>query len=650
MIRQHFIVGTAGHIDHGKSSLVRALTGIDPDRLPEEKARGMTIDLGFSHLALQDPEDAEREFRLGIVDVPGHADFVKNMVAGVGSIDLALLVVAADDGWMPQTEEHVQILTYLGVRRAVVALTKTDVADAVLAAEMVREALKGTPFADAPLVPTAAPQGRGIPELKRMLATVLRETPPPRDFGRPRLAVDRVFSPAGIGTVVTGTLTGGVLQKNQPVVLQPPGIHSHLRNLQSHGADVKTALPGTRTALQLADVAVDARSKKRGARRGDVVTLPCLGAPVMALHVQLEKTPRNLFAAKAAERPLRHGQDLTWHHGSGAHEVRVRLLAARTLVPGGRCLAELKFTEPVHAFAGDRFILRDLAKQATVAGGIVLDADPAPGSLRKPGQVAMLELRASEPDNVAAFVLSGVSRQGAVLREGLLAKSHFSEDEIRSTIGDLAAANRIIAGGSWLLDTAWWEQKLAVASEMLRNHHLANPQAMGMDVAELSNLVAPHLPDRRLFDVLVSGLAAVGFVRAGKVIRSASHHPGLPPQLQEAGAAIRSALAASPLEPPNVGELAPTPAHRQALTFLLETGEAVRLDEKTIISAEALAGLKAAILSHLQRAGTATASDLRQATATTRRILIPLLEKLDREGFTRRQGDLRSIGRNAVPG
>src|SRR4051794_24747029 len=245
----HFIVATAGHVDHGKSALIRALTGTDPDRLPEEKLRGITIDLGFAHLDLPSPEATESSFRLGIVDVPGHEDFVKNMVAGVGSIDLALLVVAADDGWMPQTEEHLQILIYLGVRRIVVALTKIDLVEAADAAEgKVRAQLADTPFGDAAIVRTSITTGSGVEELKAQLACEFSVLVPQRDLGKPRLAVDRAFILRGIGTIVTGTLVGGTLRRGQAVVVQPAEIPARIRTIQNHNREVEEIGPGTRTA------------------------------------------------------------------------------------------------------------------------------------------------------------------------------------------------------------------------------------------------------------------------------------------------------------------------------------------------------------------------------------------------------------------
>jgi len=300
----HFIVATAGHVDHGKSALIKALTGTDPDRLPEEKARGITIDLGFAHLELPSPTSSS-SIHVGIVDVPGHEDFVKNMVAGVGSVDLALLVVAADDGWMPQTEEHLQILTYAGVRRAVVSLTKADLAEdeAATVAEVLQR-LKGSAFAEAPIVPTSVLTGRGLDALKATLAKELSEASLSRDIGKPRLAVDRVFTLPGTGTVVTGTLAGGTLQSGQPVVIQPGGHHARIRRIQSHGHDVDASGPSTRTALNLADV-----NAAEGIGRGDVITLADLGGSSDCLDVLLEISPR-------ASRSLKDGVRVRVHYGS----------------------------------------------------------------------------------------------------------------------------------------------------------------------------------------------------------------------------------------------------------------------------------------------------------------------------------------------
>jgi len=641
---RHFIIGTAGHIDHGKSSLVLALTGTDPDRLPEEKARGMTIDLGFAHLDIADPADAAVHYSLGIIDVPGHADFVKNMVAGVGSIDVALFVVAADDGWMPQSEEHLQILTYLGVTRAVIALTKSDlVDDPDFSAEVLRESLAGTPFAAAPIVPVAAPKGRGLTELKAALADVFRDTPLPADIGKPRLPVDRTFSPQGIGTVVTGTLNGGTFQRGQEAVVQPSGLKTHLRNLQSHSSNVETAQPGMRTAVNLADVAIADREDRAGVQRGDIITLESLGAAADTLDVVLEKSAREVPGSPMATKPLRNGQKVMWHHGGSAHEARVYFLGTRRMEAGARVTGQLRFSAPVFAFSGDRFVLRDFARQATIAGGTVLDADASRALFRKPRNRAALEACAAAPDDPAALLAAKLQRDCALPRAAALRKSRFSEAEVDAAITKLTAAKTIIADGNWLMDAGWWALRIADCGDRIKAHHAANPQLTGMDFSELSAHASALLPDKRLLDPFMAGLTAAGFVRSGRNIRWAAHRASLPPALQAAGAKLRAALAANLIEPPNPGEIAPGPVDKQALKFLLDTGEAIQLDEKAVLLVEGYEKLKNQITAHLEKTAQATASDLRQVTGTTRRILIPLLERLDREGVTRRMGDFRSL-------
>ena len=255
MTTKHFIIATAGHVDHGKSALVKALTGTDPDRLPEEKARQITIDLGFAELNLTAANGDK--IHAGIVDVPGHEDFVRNMIAGVGSIDLALLVVAADDGWMPQTEEHLQILIYLGVQRAVIALTKTDLGSVDSVTEEIRSQLRETVFARSPIVSTSVRTGEGIENLKMALASELANMQPQRDFGKPRLFIDRAFTLRGIGSVVTGTLTGGCFDRGQSIIVRPQNLQARIRSIQSHGVEIDFAQPGMRTALNLPDVAID---------------------------------------------------------------------------------------------------------------------------------------------------------------------------------------------------------------------------------------------------------------------------------------------------------------------------------------------------------------------------------------------------------
>ena len=407
---KRFILATAGHVDHGKSALVRALTGTDPDRLPEEKRRGITIELGFAQLQLGD-------ISLGIVDVPGHEDFVKNMVAGVGSIDLALLVVAADDGWMPQTEEHLQILFYLGVRRIVVALTKIDLTGAVDATEKgIRVQLRDTPFADAAIIGTSITSGSGLDELKAQLTREFSALAPQRDIGKPRLAVDRAFTLRGIGTVVTGTLSGGSLKRGQSVVVQPANISARIRALQNHGLDVEEIGPGARTAVNLPDVPVAQKKTGAGIWRGDIVTIPELGEPNAIVDILLVRSPR----LPAKTRSIKHGALVRVHHDSANFAARLFFQDSDELFAGESAIAQLRFDSAVFMFANDRFVVRDPSEQNTLAGGIVLDPDATARNFRTPAQREFLRQRAQAPSDARVFVATQIARDRVVKREYLV--------------------------------------------------------------------------------------------------------------------------------------------------------------------------------------------------------------------------------------
>ena len=653
MSTAHYILATAGHVDHGKSALVKALTGTDPDRLPEEKARGITIDLGFAHLELPPSPDASAPhaaritYSLGIVDVPGHEDFVKNMVAGVGSIDLALFIVAADDGWMTQTEEHLQILTYLGVTRAVVALTKSDLAESETqlagTAEQVRSKLHGSPFAEAAIVPTSAINGTGLDELKLALSRVLSETPASRDIGKPRLAVDRVFILRGIGTVVTGTLNGGSFKRGQSVIIQPSGKTTRIRSLQSHNLEVELGGPGTRTALNLPDIARHSEQDSEGIQRGDVVTLEEFAAASDTLDVILTKSARLLENKSGAARPLKDGALVRVHYGSGNVAARVVLHRREALTPGEAATAQLRCVSPVFAFAGDRFILRDWPEQWTLGGGVILDPDASRKRFRGEAQQKFLEARARAIDQPGAFVSSRITRDGAVRRGALLAKSRFSTAEIVAATSQLVAQGQAASVGEWIADAAWWQSLRKRAMDAIDSHHKSHPQHLGFPLNDLRAALEESLPAAELFDALSADLCKTGFFQAGTTIRRTTHRPALPPQLQAAGNRVRATLSAKPFEPPSRKELATDSTSQQALRFLLETGEAVEVSEEIVLLADAYARATEVVKKFLGEHPSATVSELRQALGASRRIVVPLLERLDKEGITRREGDKRVL-------
>ena len=627
----HYIVATAGHVDHGKSALIKALTGTDPDRLPEEKARGITIDLGFAHLELPSLA-SEATIHVGIVDVPGHEDFVKNMVAGVGAIDLALLVIAADDRWMPQTEEHLQILSYAGVGRAVVALTKADLAsDEAAVMSDIRERLIGTAFADAPIVPTSVVTGRGLDELKSALARALSAAPPPRDIGKPRLAVDRVFTLAGAGTVVTGTLTGGTLQRGQSVVVQSGGHPTRIRRMQSHGRDVETSGPGTRTALNLTDV-----NPIAGVHRGDVITLAGLGGASHCIDVMLTISAR-------ASRAVRDGVRVRVHYGSGNVPAHVALSAGREISPGQHQLAQLRLEAPVFLFAGDHLTVRDWSEQQTLAGAIVLDPEATRRAFRTTERLHWLERLAESLDDPARFVAAHVARDTAVRSSRAFVKTGFSGHDIDAAIEQLVRDQTVYAAGDTLIETAVWNAALQQAARLIEETHREHPERAGVSLTDLRNTLTKDFPLDDLFDSLIARLCEHGFARSGTVIQRTSHRPQLPEPLRAAGEALRRALSAQPLEPPSRKELAPDVSSQRALKFLIESGEVIEISAELVMSAAAVAQATAQVRAFMAKHGPATVSEVRQSLGSSRRVVVPFLEYLDRSFVTVRHGDRRAL-------
>ena len=627
----HYIVATAGHVDHGKSALIKALTGTNPDRLPEEKARGITIDLGFAHLELPSPLSTS-PIHVGIVDVPGHEDFVKNMVAGVGAIDLALLIVAADDGWMPQTEEHLQILSYFGVRRAVVSLTKADLAeDEAAAIADVRERLTGTVFADAPIVPTSVVAGTGLDTLKATLARELSAAPPSRDIGKPRLAVDRVFTLTGAGTIVTGTLAGGQFQRGQAVVVQPSGKPARIRRIQSHGQDVETSGPGTRTALNLADV-----DPVAGVHRGDVIALPEMGTASDCLDVVIEISAR-------AGRPLKDGVRVRVHYGSGNVPAHVALGAGKELAVGQRQLAQLRLEAPVFLFAGDHLTLRDWSEQHTLAGAVVLDPDATRRAFRHEVRQQWLGRLAASLNAPAGFVEAYVVRDRAVRRSRAFVKTGFSKPDIEGAVEQLVREGKVIEAGDKLVVAASWAAVIRRAAQLIDEGHREHPERQGLSLTDLRNTITKEFPIDDLFDSLVASLSEQGFTRAGSIIQRASHRAQLPEPLRAAGETLRRSLTARPLEPPSRKELTPDAASQRALKFLIDSGEVVEINAELVMSAAAVAQATAQVKAFVAKNGPATVSDLRQSLGSSRRVVVPFLEYLDRTFVTVRHGDKRAL-------
>jgi selenocysteine-specific elongation factor len=556
------------------------------------------------------------------------------MVAGVGSIDLALLVIAADDGWMPQTEEHLQILTYLNVEHAIIVLTKSDLADATRTAANVREQLAATPFENAPIVETSVATGIGIEKLKQVLSYELSSLAASRDLGKPRLFVDRAFSLHGVGTVVTGTLVGGKLARGQNVIVQPRNIYARVRSIQSHNREQQEVEAGMRVALNLPDVTV--HKETSGVARGDVVTVPAIGEPVNTIDVLLTRSARLTTTSHS----LRNGAEIYLHHGASRVAARVALADGGNLKSGGIALAQLRLDLPILAFVGDRFVLRDSSERRTLAGGVVLDVAAGHNKFREPKQRDFLAARAKSPNDAAVAIQSELRRDGAREQVDLLIKSNFSASDIEAAIEQLVATKEIVMRGGIVADVSFWTELHQRAIKAIEAKHKEHPQLTGLDLAELR---AQLSVSPKIFDALIIDLTENGYARIDNYIQNAVHQSGLLSNLADAAKTILHLVSEKPFDPPARKRIAIDEQRRQALKFLIEQGEVIEAGPDLILSREAFAQMEVATRTFISKNGPATVSELRQALQTSRRVMVPFLEMLDAQKVTRRVGDKRLL-------
>ena len=642
MAPRHFVLATAGHVDHGKSALIKCLTGTDPDRLPEEKARGITIDLGFAFLPMTSADG--EQIIAGIVDVPGHEDFVRNMIAGVGSIDLALLVVAADDGWMPQTEEHLQILMYLGVNRIVVAVTKADLGRVESVAEQIRHELEGTPFSRSRIIATSVHLGSGISELKDAILAEWSALPRAEHPEKPRLFLDRAFTLRGLGTVVTGTLAGGSLRVGQSVYVHPANFTTRIRSIQTHGRAVELAPAGARTALNLPDVPLG--ESARSVRRGDVITTLAADSSC-TLDVLLEVSARQV-PPKSKTRPLQSSAMVDVHHGTSRTPAKIVLLEGDPVPPGGQAFAQLRLSAPLFAFLGDRLVIRDRSQQQTLAGALVLDPDASRSSFRRAHQQAFLRARAAGWQNPDVAVGSEIARSEFVDISTLLRKSKFTSAEIAASIDRLRASGQVVVLGNFAAASSAWQNIRARAGALIDQAHATNPELPGLDLNTFRSAFRELSPE--MVETLLLDLCQGNFLRKGQAIARPAHARALPAQLEPVASRIRQTLAAKPLDPPARKLVAPDRAAQQALQFLISQGSVVDISADLVLSREAFDTIQSAVRHFLSTSGPATTSQIRQELQTSRRMIVPLLEYLDRARVTRRIGDQRTLADGAIAG
>ena len=618
----HIVVGTAGHIDHGKTALVRALTGIDTDRLPEEKARGITIDIGFAYL--EEPDGLMIE----IVDVPGHERFVKNMLAGVGGIDLAMLVVAADEGVMPQTREHLAICSLLHIKSGLCVLTKRDLAEADWI-ELVRDDLaalvRGTFLEGAPIVAASAKTGDGLPELRATLAGLARRVPPKASDRLPRLPIDRVFTVKGFGTVVTGTLTEGRLGVDDRVEVYPRGIQAKIRGLQAHGHPVPEARAGQRTAVNLQGV------ERTALERGDVV-----GAPgTLVASVLVDGT---LELLRDAPRPLKARDRVRFHTGTSEIMARVLLLDRAELAPGESTYARFRLERRLVALPGDRFVLRSYSPIVTIGGGTLLDVSPPRFKRKAPALLAHLGLL--ERGSEAEVLEEHVRHAGAsgLRLDALSGRVPFGLERLRALLEDRLAGGALLAvDRDWFLHRETRERLRADALRVLEDFHRRNPLKSGMSREELRGRAGQA--DERVFGHLLAVLEAEGVVRSEKdKVRLASHSLQLSPEQQKVVDGIEAEFRRAGAAPPT-----PEDTESELFQLLVADRRLIRVKEGLYFHADALRQIEGKLVALLREKKEIGPADIKDLLGISRKYAIPLLEYFDAQRVTQRVGERRVL-------
>ncbi len=620
------VIGTAGHVDHGKSTLINRLTGINPDRLKQEQEREMSIELGFAWFQLPNGED------VGIVDVPGHRDFIENMLAGIGGIDAALFVVAADEGVMPQTREHLAILDLLGVPAGVVALTKIDLVQDPEWLDLVEsdleDTLAGTALADAPIVRVSARTGAGIDELVNTLQETLTHRPHRPDLGRPRLPIDRVFTLSGFGTIVTGTLSDGHLSVGDPVEILPSHVEGRIRGLQTHQQAEESAQPGSRTAVNISGVDVVE------IQRGDVLAHPGAYPTTKMMDVWCRLLPN-------ADTPLKHNTDVKLFLGAAEVMARVRVLGVEALLPGEEGFLQLMPREPVVALRGDRFILRRPSPPATIGGGQVMD--PTPKRRHKRFNTSRLEeLEALLVGTPEEIILQTAQKLGPVSQKELMTASGLEAAAAEITLEALFQEGTLLPlDGKDLIITRETLFRLTdKIQEALKTFYDHYPLRQGMPRERLKSQL--NL-DSDLFDVLIKRMANEGVIEAsGADVKILGHEISYTQEQKKNIKALLDQFDDQPYTPPSVKQSLEV-VGEEVLNALIETAELVQLNEDVLLQPERYEEMRDTVIEHIKSQGSITLAELRDKFDTSRKYAVAVLEHMDELGLTARKGDKRIL-------
>lgn len=627
------VIGTAGHVDHGKSSLIAALTGTHPDRLKEEQEREMTIELGFGWMALPGGEE------VGIVDVPGHRDFIGNMLAGVGALDAVLLVIAADEGVMPQTREHLAILDLLQIPAGLIVLTKIDLAPDPAWLDLlesdVRLTVQGTVLQDASILRVSARSGEGLADLKHAITALLAAAPSRPNLGRARLPVDRVFSMSGFGTVVTGTLLDGAFSVGDEIEMLPSGLKARIRGLQTHGKKESSALPGSRTAINISGLAAS------GIVRGEVVVHP-------GQYQSARRLDARFRLLKDASAPLSHGAEVKVFSGASESMAAVRVLGAEKLLPGEEGWLQLELRTPLVAVRGDRYILRRPSPGETLGGGVIVDHQPA-GRHKRFDEAVLRSLESRLRGSPAELIYEAASSAGLAPLNRITARSRLEAEAASEGLEELIRQGRLLileegrpTPQADLLAAClpFWDALRAQALEALAVYHRSFPLRKGIPREELKSRLEL---DSRAYQALLRDLTSTGqLISEGSAFRLPGHSIQFKPGQQEKINLAMRRFAESPYSPPSVKECQEA-LGAELLAALIDSAELVQVSSEVLFRRSDYEAMKAGILTALKNDGRITLAQVRDLFGTTRKYAQALLEHLDSTGLTIREGDSRRL-------
>ena len=629
------VIGTAGHVDHGKSTLIAALTGTHPDRLKEEQEREMTIELGFGWLTLPDGEE------IGIVDVPGHRDFIENMLAGIGGIDAALLVIAADEGVMPQTKEHLAILDLLQIPTGLIALTKIDLASEpewlALIETDIRATVAGTVLENAPIIRVSARNKTGLDELLASLTQILQEKPDRLDLGRPRLPIDRVFSMPGFGTIVTGTLSDGQLSIGDEVIILPSGQKGRIRGLQTHKRKEETAVPGSRTAVNISGVATEE------VRRGEVVTHPKQYQPTRRVDASIR-------LLKDISQPLKHATEVKVFVGSSETMAITRVLGVEMINPGEEGWIQLELRDPVVAVRGDRYILRRPSPGETLGGGVIVDNQPKGRHKRFNEKVlkSLAALAAGTPADIlleAALALNAASIKEIVTRSRLEAEP--ATQALQELLDDgqllqLEDGSSTISSDILVIAAPHWNTMRDTAIQMVQAYHKNSPLRRGIPREELKSRLKLQ---PRAFNALVKKLVVENeIVEAGNVLAVVGHEIRFDSVQQAKVQGLMRKFAQNPYSPPSVKE-SQAEVGEDVVNALVGLGQLRQVSQDVVFRTEDFEQMVAKVRAFITDNGQMTVADARDLFNSSRKYMLALMEHLDATGVTIRDGDFRKLRR-----